>query len=200
METIQIDKMEWVVMPEFVVVPEVEQVRKKERSVAKSKAKPRRRVAQSKQIFARAKLYGLENVRKVGEGGLIDQPMETNGWLAMPLDMYDGIIPREAWDAAETLTKGIAIKGFLIADDKRVVDRKLQRQEVVNRIKSVDWERAASTMGRAAAAIAVVGLVIAALPVVVMFGVMLGALTLYDPLLIAVTEDDEWICVYEWWH
>jgi hypothetical protein len=98
------------------------------------------------------------------------------------------------------LTKGIAIKGFLIADDKRVVDRKLRRQELVDRIKSVDWERTATAAGRVVAAIAVVGAVIAFLPAVLMVGAMVGALTLYDPLLIAVTEDDEWICVYEWWH
>ena len=198
METIEIGNLR------FVVVPEEQQVQRKERSVSrakpKTKAKQRRRVSQAKQIFARAKLYGLENVRKVGEGGLIDQPMETNGWLAMPLDMYDGIIPREAWDAAEILTKGIPIKGFLIADDKRIVDRKLRRQAMIDRVKSVDWGKVSSDAGRVAAAIAVVGLVVAILPAVLFFGVMLGALTLYDPLLIAVTEDDEWICVYEWWH
>jgi hypothetical protein len=157
-------------------------------------------VSQSKQIFARAKLYGLENVRQVGNGGLVKEPTETNGWLAMPLNMYDGIIPREAWEAAEILTKGIAIKGFLVADDKRIVDRKMRRQAMIDRVKSVDWGKVASDAGRVAAAIAVVGAVIAFLPAVLMVGAMVGALTLYDPLLIAVTEDDEWICVHEWWH
>jgi hypothetical protein len=195
METIEIGSMR------FVVAPEEKQVQIKERSVlrSKSKAKRRKRISQAKQMFARAKLHELKNVRKVGDGGMIDQPIETNGWFVMPPDMYDGIIPRVAWDAAETLTKGIAIKGFLVADDKREIDQKLRRQAFVNKIKSIDWARVASSTAWVVGAIAVVAAVISILPVVLVVGAVATAFT-YDPLLIAVTEENEWICVYEWWH
>ena len=195
MDSIQIGNLR------FVVAPERQGLHRKERSVSRSKPKVKRRrlVSQAKQISARAKLYGLENVRKVGDGGLITQPVETKGWLVMPPDMYDGIIPRPAWEAAETLTKGIAIKGFLIADDKRAIEQRERRQEMANRLKSVNWTNIASTTGRVAGVIAVVGLVISFVPAVLGLALIGVALT-YDPLLIAVTEDDQWICVYEWWH
>lgn len=184
----------------FVVAPEEKRVGSKDNSVSKSKpkVKPRRHISQAKQIFARAKLYRLENVRKVGDGELITQPVETKGWLVMPPDMYDGIIPREAWDVAQVLTQGIAIKGFLIADDKRAIDRKLRRQEIINRVKSVDWGKVATETGRVVAAITVVGVAIVALPALLVVGAVATTVSL-DPLLIAVTEDDEWIAVYEWW-
>jgi hypothetical protein len=193
-ETIDTGNLPW------VVAPKRQQLVKDLAAKSRPKTKRRKRISQAKKILARARLYGLEDVRKVGDGGLVKEPTETNGWLVMPPPMYDGIIPHEAWEAAEILTKGLPIKGFLVADDKRIVDRKLRRQAMIDRVKSVDWGKVASDAGRVAATIAVVGAVIAFLPAVLMVGAMVGALTLYDPLLIAVTEDDEWICVYEWWH
>src|SRR5215208_4798076 len=121
MQTVQIGDLVLTVVPEAVETSGRETCSV---SNPKAKARPRKPVSQSKLIFANAKLNGNKNVRKVGEGDLITQPIETNGWLAMPIEMYKGIIPREGMEIAETLTKGIPIKGFLIADDMRSIEQR----------------------------------------------------------------------------
>jgi hypothetical protein len=194
-EAVQIGDLVLTVVPEADVYPERECY-----WVSKPKEKPRSRktVSQSKLILANAKINGAENVRKVGQGGLIDRPIKTNGWLVMPIEMYKGIIPREGMEIAEKLTKGIPIKGFLIADDMRSIEAGRQEAPVLKPKIPLDWRKIASGAGKVAAAIAVGGAIISFLPVVL----GIGAITLafaYDPLLIAVTAEDEWICVYQWW-
>ena len=196
METIQIDKnkLRWFVAPEI----DEASPQRESTSNQRLKARPRKPVSQAKLIFALAKMHGYENVRKVGEGDLIDQPIKTNGWLVMPIEMYKGIIPREARETAETITKGIAIKGFLIADDMRSVEGRREEPKVLLPKVSPDWGKIASGAGKVAAAIAVGGAIISILPVVLGIGAITLALA-YDPLLIAVTAENEWICVYQWW-
>lgn len=194
METVEIGNLRWVVAPQ----------RQRNECVTSSsklkpKAKHRKRFSQAKQIFARARMYGASNVRKVGDGAMIEQSIETNGWLVMPKNMYGGIIPRKGLEIAEALTEGIPIKGFVVADDKRAVERRLRKEALVSRLRSIDWANIASTTGRVAGAIAVVAAVISFLPALLLVVAIGGALA-YDPLLIAVTEEDEWVCVYEWWH
>jgi len=195
METVQIGDLVLTVAPEAVETSERESCSV---SKPKEKVRPRKTVSQSKLILANAKLNGNKNVRKVGKGGLIDRAMETNGWLVMPIEMYKGIIPPEAMETAETLTKGIPIKGFLIADDMRSIEHRRQEPRVLLPKVSPDWGKIASSAGKVAAAIAVGGVIISFLPLVLGIGAI-GMALAYDPLLIAVTAEDEWICVYQWW-
>jgi hypothetical protein len=185
----------------LTVVPDVAQVTEGSffpASKPKRKAEPRRNVSQSKLIFAIAKKYGFKNVRLIGYGSLIDQTIESNGWLVMPMDKYKCIIPPEVMQQAETLTKGIPIKGFLVAEDRRRLEQQSQKKVLTAAEPSPDWGKIAGITGKVAATIAVVGLTISFLPLVL--GVAaIGAALSYDPLLIAVTAEDEWIVVGEWW-
>jgi hypothetical protein len=195
-ETIQIGKLRLVVAPDDVADDRRERLTRT--SKPKQKPKCRKRMSQAKLIFARASLHGIRGVRKVGNGGLIDQPIESNGWRVMPPSLYKGIIPRDAWETAEMLTKGIAIKGYVIADDKRTLRRRWQ--SFATRVPKIspDWQRIATVTGRVAAAIALAGAIISFFPLVLGLGAI-GVALAYDPLLIAVTAEDEWICLYEWW-
>jgi hypothetical protein len=194
-ETVQIGDLVLTVGPEAVVDPgrEAGSVSK-----PKEKASPRKTVSQSKLILANAKLNGTKNVRIVGKGDLIDRSIITNGWLVLPLEMYKGIIPREGMEIAENLTKGIPIKGFLIADDMRSIEHRRQEATVLKPKISPDWRKIASGAGKVAAAIAVGGAIISLFPLVLGIGA-LGVAIAYDPLLIAVTAENEWISVYQWW-
>lgn len=197
METVQIGDLVLAVAPDVAQPSEVTSA--SQSSKAKRKAESRRSISQSKLICGRAKMHGFQHVRLVGRGALIDQPMKLNGWLVMPPEMYGGIIPRDAWDAAITLTKGIAIKGFLIADDARSPQHQSQAHPARVPQISINWEKVARGVGWGVAAIAAAGAVISLLPLVLGIGA-LGIALAYDPLLIAVTAEDEWICLYEWWH
>jgi hypothetical protein len=194
-ETVQIGDLVLMVAPEAVVDPD-----EGSHSVSKpkEKARPRKAVFQSKLILANAKINGTENVRIVGKGGLIDRPINTNGWLVMPIEMYKGIIPRAGMEIAENLTKGIPIKGFLIADDTRSIEPRRQEATVLKPKISPNWRKIASGAGKVAAAIAVGGAIISFFPLVLGIGAIGVALS-YDPLLIAVTAEDEWVCLYQWW-
>lgn len=199
METIQIgNNVRWFVAPEVAeAAPGSESSFPV--SKPKRKARPRKAVSQAKIIFAIAEMHGYENVRKVGEGGLIDQPIETNNWLVTRKELYRGIIPPEGLQQAENLTKGIPIKGFVVADDKRRIEQLSPKRTWTAPSISPDWGKIATGAGKVAAAIAVGGAIISFFPLVLGIGVI-GAALAYDPLLIAVTAEDEWICLYEWWH
>jgi hypothetical protein len=161
------------------------------------KVSRRRKVSQSKLILANAITYGYQNIRRIGNGGLIDRPIKTNGWLVMPPDYYKGIIPPEAWKVAEHLTRGIPVKGFLVAEDLR-----REQPPPVGTLRtskiSPDWRKIVTRVGWVAGSIAVAGAVISIFPVVLGIAAVGVALS-YDPVLIAVTAEDEWICLYEWW-
>jgi hypothetical protein len=195
-EAVQIGDLVLTVVPEADEYPERECYSV---SKPKKKARPRKTVSQSKLILANATINGAENVRKVGRGGLINRPIKTNGWLVMPIEMYKGIIPREGVEIAETLTKGIPIKGFLIAEDVRGIEERRQKPTNLKPNILPDWRKITSGAGRVAAAIAVCGAIISFFPLVLGIGAI-GVALAYDPLLIAVTEEDEWMCLYEWWH
>jgi hypothetical protein len=167
-------------------------------SKPKRKVEPRRNVQQSKLILAIAKKHGFENVRQIGYGALPDQPLASNGWLVMPRQMYKGIIPPHVLQQAEILTKGIPIKGFIVADDQRHIEQERKNKVAAKPVVTPDWRKIAATAGKAAAVAAVGAAVVAALPVVLGIG-LIGATLVYDPLLIAVTAEDEWIVVGEWW-
>jgi hypothetical protein len=196
METVQIGNLRWVVTPEDIADNPEECVAPASQS--RKKGLRRKRASQANLILARANLHKIENVRVIGRGGLVDQAIESNGWRVMPPSLYKGIIPREAWETAEALTKGIPIKGFLIADDRRSVES--SRQSIAARIPKInpDWRKIVTITGRVAGAIALAGAVVSFLPLLLGIGAI-GVALAYDPLLIAVTADDEWICLYEWW-
>jgi hypothetical protein len=193
-ETIQIGDIRWVVAPEIAG--------KQNREAFVSASEPKRKARQQKHrsqlkiIFDNAKKYALKNVRIVGQGGLIDRPIDTNGWRVMPIDMYEDIIPPEVMQDAELLTKGIPIKGFLVAEDKRHI---VEKKKPVTPEIHTDWGEALINLCKVVAAVAVGTVVITNLPLILFAGA-LGSALVYDPLLIAVTEENEWVCVAEWWH
>ena len=133
------------VLSRFVVAPEAAEVPEIVHAVVipkpKRKVSPRLSVPQSTLILANAKMNGWEDVRKVGQGDMIDRPIETNGWLVMPIEMYTGIIPPEAIQHAEILTMGVQIKGLLVADDIQHVERQSQTMPLAAPSVSPDWEK-----------------------------------------------------------
>jgi hypothetical protein len=186
-ETIQIGNLSFVVAPKETVT---KRRNNNSSSVSRSRRKPK---PQAKRILTIASRHGWDSVRKVGNGGLINQPVMTNGWLVMPIEMYKNIIPPEGIQQAKILTKGIDIKGLLIADDQRNYERQSQKKSLP------EWGKIATGFGKLAAVIALGTAVISFFPIVLGVGAI-GAALAYDPLLIAVTTEDEWICLYEWWH
>ncbi len=198
METVRINDLVFVVVPDAAEAPE----RENSFSISKPKRKAglRKSVSQLKLLLAVAKRRGWENVRKIGHGGMINQPIETNGWLVMPIAMYKGIIPPEAIQKIETLANiGIHVKGFLIADDQRHAAE--QWNDVASQRPSnvIDWEKTANVLGKILAVTMIGAVIISLFPLFLAVGAI-GAGIAYDPILIIVTDEDEWVSLYEWYH
>lgn len=203
METELLEKSNLVVPWEFVVAPEVAAAPEIAPAIRfrkpKRRAAPRLCISQSTVILAIAKMQGWEEVRKVGQGGMIDGPIETNGWKVISLEMYKGIIPPEAMHKVETLTRGIRLKGLLVADDMQHIEQQSRTMPLVAPAVSPDWEKIGAGLGKVALVAAIGMAVIAVLPLVLGVAGVAAALA-YDPLIIGVTQENEWIELCEWWH
>jgi hypothetical protein len=196
-ETVQINDLVFVVAPEVVEAPKS----KSSSSVFRPKGKAGvcNPVPQSKLILAVAKRHGWENVRVVGHGEMIDQPIETNGWQVTPIEEYKGIIPAEALQKVETLADtGIRVKGFLVADDLRHDAQKSVNISSAKVIKGIDWGIVVNVLSKLAAVTLIGTAVITLFPIVLVAGAVVAGIA-YDPVLVVVTAENEWICLSEWW-
>jgi hypothetical protein len=130
------------------------------------------------------------DAKVVGRGGMINKPVETNGWLVMRLEDYKGNIPPEALEKMEEVKKKCNVEGFLIADDLRS-DKPAESPASDIILKIV------------LAVVAVIAIGILMIPILMISAALMGALggALYvDPLLIAVDDESgEWISLFEWW-
>jgi len=197
-ETVQIKDLVFTVAPEVAKVSETEPSSLV--SIPAGEANTLKTDSQSNRILAIAKECGWDDVRVVGEGGVINQPIELNGWLVMPIGLYKKSIPPEAFQRVETIINAEGkMKGFLIADDLRSGEKQSANARFEIPAVSPDWGKIATGIGKVAAVVAVITAVISFLPILLGVGAI-GAALVYDPLLIVVTAEDEWVCIYEWFH
>ncbi len=145
----------------------------------------------------------------VGRGEMIDEPMVVNGWYLTPADQYNGVIPTDGMlRLYYIINSGFKIKGVLVADDLRSLNRKPALPAPQPQLPDINWRFVFETAikiisGLAVAVVAAVVIsVLAAL--LVIFGAAalilgaVGTVLVYDPMLIVITEDDEWVAVYMW--
>ncbi len=172
---------------------------------------------QTEAILRYANEQGWDDAKKVGKGGKIYRSIRSKNWIVMPIEHFPGIIPSEGKKRMETMKKNFAISKFLIADDPNH-PRYQKKQQEENRKKMMGILKVVGLIGLSLMAIPVIAMVVGALMVAAIIAVMtlvsflasgaviIGALVFapfvlaYDPLIIAVTEDDgTWICFYEYW-
>jgi hypothetical protein len=108
--------------------------------------------------------------------------------LCVPLNQYEGIIPEEAKKEMELVLKSnISVRGWIVADDIENIKKQEITPKVETPTSTTDWE------GILKVALYSIGIMVA-LPFL-----LLMAAVAYDPMLIAVTEEGEFLCIYEWW-
>jgi hypothetical protein len=176
-------------------------------------------------IWDIANREGWKDVSLFGKGGMIYKHTKVNGWDIFPVMDFKRNIPQEAKNRVAVLNKydhmvNPKIIGFLIADDLRHAKNKslaenlekakeraknLYINKVVEPVQMIDWEKVGNTTGTvikwlaiAAGAVMAIG-VLAAAAFAILPVFLIGGALVYDPVLIAVTEDDEWVALYEWW-
>jgi hypothetical protein len=174
-----------------------------------------------KQVLEIAKRKGWDNVVVMGDGDMIDRPQTIGEWMVYPADQYPSEIPQEGMNRVYQLVNaGVRIKGVAVLDDLRhprprlrpillppPTPEPIQRKWVIPHI-DVDWGFVFSTTAKILLGTVAVGLAviagIALLAVALAVGTALlilagvGAALAYDPALVVVTEDNQWVAVYMW--
>ncbi|MAU01486.1 MAG: hypothetical protein CL608_30465 [Anaerolineaceae bacterium] len=126
--------------------------------------------------------------------GMIDEPMEINGWDFRPFEMDDCEIPREAWRQVELLREqDIPILQVIVGHNLKEEEDKRKRIEA--------YRNNLEKIGKAMAVTAGVALTLVTWLAGAVTALVLGFITLVlavDPILIVVLEDGTWLCVAEW--
>jgi hypothetical protein len=129
----------------------------------------------------------------IGHGEMIDRPCQKEAWWCVPFDEYKGYIPPEALEKKNQILKSDEkVVGFIVADDIRNVQEQL---EVKPRF---EWEKIVAT-GVMIVGGVILGIAILYILLPLVMVALFIALLVYDPMLIAVTEDGRWLCLHTWW-
>jgi hypothetical protein len=122
--------------------------------------------------------------------GVIDNPLEQNGWLFVPRDKDKTIIPHEAHRHIELLEEsGVVILQQIVGHNLQEEEEKKKKQEEIK----LRQERLTKTIE---AAIGIVGFIV--MGVLTLFFGLLQILLTADPALLVVLEDGTWLAVAEW--
>lgn len=123
----------------------------------------------------------------IGSGPMIEGPIEVGDWYCVPMEQYKSTMPPEANQAIARFVKsGVVIKGYIVAEDIREYQAKQKAKPSPPKVES---DQVAAVLGVVFAIMGVIGL--AMLQFVL-------ALVAVDPILIAVTEDDQWLELHSW--
>jgi hypothetical protein len=162
---------------------------------------------QAQQLMALGQDLGWETA-VLGQAALPERPVRAGNWLIIPATQDTSVIPERAFKRVQTLyAAGIRPKGFvlvheapaLLAAPAAAKSTAGWRAWLPGQKKAADvaatgrGARAATILVQALALLAVGAVVIVALPLVALIGVVA-----LDPILIAVTEDDDWIEIDRW--
>lgn len=175
---------------------------------------------QVEKVFALARKEGWTDVEEFCRGNLIPQAIEQQGWILKPVEQYTGIIPSEAKDRAhQIVNSGIEVVGWVIGEDKRILERDIAQpnvvssleqpavsQTIINSIKAGGALIAGllASVGVAALVTAVVAVAVAALVVAALVAALAAsiaapvavmgaaaAIVTYDPVLVCVVQNSE---------
>lgn len=128
----------------------------------------------------------------IGQGGMIYSPCQIGDWWVVPAKDYRGVIPTEIQSKMfEFVSQRIPFHGFLIAEDMRDVEAKLQQEKQKKEEKRQQIEQVVST------GFGILRGILSAVFIGVAF--IFSQVFSYDPMLIAVLEDGRWICLGTWY-
>jgi hypothetical protein len=160
--------------------------------------------SQFEQIKSIAEKFGWNNqndIKLFGKGEMITNQVTINGWILKPINLHKSIIPSEAMQRVmELINAGIRIKGIVIADDARKYEVK---QVTVPKPAPVPTPTPSPIpLPRETNTISIGDIVGGVLEVGVVGVSILGAVftaLLFDPVLIVVLEDFQWVSLYIWY-
>ncbi len=140
-------------------------------------------------------------VFSIKSAGVLDSPLERNGWKYVPLNQDNLILPNEAQKRKAETERNFTVRQWIVGhEQKSSYPVQVEKEKVLAIQRTV--RRA--VLGVASAVATVVAIVVAvsalvvlvsALGTVLMAGLVLMALGVADPQLIAVTESGEWVVV-----
>lgn len=135
------------------------------------------------------KILNLQKYEVIGKGKMVSEPCQIGEWWITPAHDYKGKIPSDVQRRLLAfLNSNTGIKGVLIAEDMReiVAKRELEakkqearRQAVINTFDA--FKKTLRVLGS-------ILLALIALPFLI-----------FDPMLVVVTESEEWVCIGSWW-
>lgn len=129
----------------------------------------------------------LDDYEVIGHGGMIYTPQQIGQWWIVPAQDYKGKIPPDIQRKMfELVNQGVAIQGFLIAEDMAVIEARRKREQE----KKEATEKAVK-MGMQALAVPFIALRMGLI-------LFVSALMAFDPMLIGILEDGSWICLGTW--
>lgn len=169
----------------------------------------------------------MAELEVIGQGGMVYRPCQIGQWWVMPAEQYKGTIPPEImvkWERFKALN--LPVVGYLIADDmlevqikwaeeaeKKLTKAEKRHQKAMTREQTEEerqqrearWQKRKADLAQAAEVgvkvIKGVGMTLGILAAGLGFltAATIYALVKFDPVLIAVLEDERWVCVGAWW-
>jgi len=123
----------------------------------------------------------------IGSGEMIDKPTFIGDWYCIPLKQYESTIPVPGIQAIDRILKSdLRIRGIIVAEDAKKIK---QKEAIKINPPKMDGVNLAA-LGVALTAAMSLGFLL--------FVGLLSMLMTFDPLLIAITEENQWLLLYEW--
>lgn len=157
--------------------------------------------SQTQQVLAVGEDYGWPFV-VLGQAPLPTAPVRLGEWLIVPAEMDSSPIPERALKRVQAIhAAGLRPKGFVLVHEAPLQLAALKPKpfnvaEFVERVSPKVLE----VLGKAVGATAVVALygALAAAFIVCPWPFLLIGMVMVDPILIAVTEDGDWVEIDRW--
>lgn len=159
------------------------------------------------------------NTRVLGQAPMPRAPMFVQNWWVIPLELDKSPLPPHARERIRIIQQsGVKVRGYIAIHDPQAAlpAPSATRNDIAARflhaVKSMPWKRMAtmiaSLVGAALTLVVAIGAVVA-IAAAVLTALMVALVPLViasvaglmaiDPFLVAVTEDDYWIVIDQWW-
>lgn len=160
-------------------------------------------------VLAIAEESGWTGCEIFGRGDMLTQPLESNGWMLVPADLYEYSIPAAGINRVlQVVSAGVRIQGVIIADDLHHKHPSAHRQRnTLATINSILLFIGKSLLGLIlcalliAAAVFILRHFLAAAVLAPL--VLLGMGASYDPKLIILVDDGTggilWVSILTWY-
>lgn len=135
------------------------------------------------------KIQNLQKYEVIGYGKMISTPCQIGEWWVTPAQNYKGKIPVDIQrKLLAFLNNHGNIKGVLIAEDMREITAKRELEAKKQEARKQAVINTAEALGKTFKAIGMVLLALIALPFMI-----------FDPMLVVITESEEWVCIGTWY-